>query len=169
MTSFLIWLEATALSIWVRESISVFAFPMILAYHTIGLGFLVGLNAAIDLRILGVARGVPLAKMRSFLPIAWAGFWLNVVSGLLLFMAYPTKALFNPLFYIKLALVTAAVLLLRRISQTVFRDPEFQETAIPQNLRRLAIASLACWALTIAAGRFLAYTYTYLTAYELQR
>ena len=49
-----------------------FAFPGILALHAIGMGFAAGLAAALDLRILGVAPGVPLAEFRRFLPVLWA-------------------------------------------------------------------------------------------------
>ena len=58
---FLIWLEATPLSQWVVGSPSMFAFPGILALHAIGMGLAAGLSAALDLRILGVAPGVPLS------------------------------------------------------------------------------------------------------------
>ena len=47
--SWLLWLESTAFSIWMRESSSLFAFPGILAVHTVGLAFIAGLNAALDL------------------------------------------------------------------------------------------------------------------------
>ena len=60
---YLVWLEATALSTWLRESVSLLAFPFVLVLHTVGMGFLAGANAAIDLRILGVAAGVPLRPM----------------------------------------------------------------------------------------------------------
>src|SRR5262245_40251184 len=53
------WLESTAVSVWINESPSLFAFPGILAAHTIGLGLLAGLNSALDLRLLGVARSIP--------------------------------------------------------------------------------------------------------------
>ena len=54
------WIERTGLSVWIRED-SVWAFPNILILHTIGLAFLVGANVALNARIFGVARGVPLA------------------------------------------------------------------------------------------------------------
>jgi hypothetical protein len=57
MHPFLIWLESTDFSTWVRESPSLFAFPAILSCHTIGMGLVAGTNAAIALRILGVALG----------------------------------------------------------------------------------------------------------------
>jgi len=37
MNAWLAWLEGTALSVWVREDISVFAFPTVLSCHTIGM------------------------------------------------------------------------------------------------------------------------------------
>ena len=166
MDPFFIWLESTSLSVWVRESLSVFAFPMILAYHTIGMGFVAGLSAAVDLRLLGVARGVPLLELKRFFPVMWAGFWLNAVSGVLLLIGYPTKALTNPLFYIKLACVALAVVILRVITNSVFRDATLDLGAIPRRGKLLAGASLFFWAGAILAGRLLAYTYSRLTATE---
>src|SRR4029450_13250960 len=106
----------TTLSQWVVGSPSLFAFPGILTFHAIGMGFAAGISAALDLRILGVAPGVPLAEMRRFMPILWAGFWMNAVSGVLLLIGYPTKALTNPVFYLKLTLIAVAMTLLVRIS-----------------------------------------------------
>jgi hypothetical protein len=93
---FFSWLEATAFSVWVRESPSIFAFPIILAVHTIGLGLLAGINVALDLRMLGFAARIPPAEFRRFWPLMWAGLCLNVISGLALVAAYPTKALTEP-------------------------------------------------------------------------
>jgi len=163
---FLAWVESTALSQWVVGSPSMFAFPGILTLHAIGMGFAVGTSVALDLRILGVAPGVPVAAMRRFMPILWAGFWLNAASGFLLLIGYPTKALTNPVFYLKLLLIGAAMALLVRIGRTVFGDAAASDisgqNASPR-LRRLAIASLVCWASAVIAGRLLAYTYTRLT------
>ena len=77
---FFAWLEGTSFSVWIRESPSVFAFPIILAVHTIGLGLLAGINAAIDLRLLGIAARIPLPEFRRFLPIMRVGLWLITAS-----------------------------------------------------------------------------------------
>lgn len=159
---FLAWVESTALSRWVVESPSIFAFPGILVLHALGMGFAVGISAAMDLRILGVARGVPLAEMRRLLPYLWAGFWLNAVSGLLLLAGYPTKALTNPVFYLKLILIAVAMTLVVRISRHA-ADYANATSDFPAPLRRLAITSLVCWAGAITAGRLLAYTYSRLS------
>jgi hypothetical protein len=150
MDTFLIWLEATGLSTWVRESSSVFAFPSILSLHTVGLGLVVGLSSVISLRILGVAPQVPLWEMKRFLPVMWFGFWLNAVSGVLLLISYPTKALTNPVFYLKLTLIALAVISAVK--------------ALPKESKIWASISLAGWIGAIAAGRLLAYTYTRLMA-----
>ena len=164
---FLAWVESTALSQWVVGSPSMFAFPGILTLHAIGMGFAVGFSAAIDLRILGVAPNVPLRELRRFLPILWAGFWLNAVSGVLLLIGYPTKALTNPVFYLKLTLIAVAMVLLVRISRQVFAAGSSAvnplDPPISSRLRNLAIASLICWSGAITAGRLLAYTYHRLT------
>jgi len=55
----LLWIESTAFSIWMREEPSIYAFPAVLAAHTIGLAFVAGLNVALDLRLLGLAPKVP--------------------------------------------------------------------------------------------------------------
>jgi hypothetical protein len=157
-----VWLESTALNRWLVESTSVFAFPLVLAVHTIGLALLVGLNAALDFRILGVAPQIPVTAFRRFLPVMWAGFWLNAASGVLLLIAYPTKALTNPVFYLKLGLigVATAILLVVRRRLLSERVPSSRTGRV----KLLAVASLVCWAGAIAAGRLLAYTYSRLTA-----
>jgi hypothetical protein len=164
MTPFLAWLESTAVSVWIRESPSLLAFPGILACHTIGMGFAAGINAAVALRILGVAATVPLAEMRRFLPVMWFGFWLNAASGVALLIAYPTKALTNPLFYVKLALVASGVWLVKAIDRHVRGGVSTGDSAPPRITRALAAASLGSWAGAIAAGRLLAYTYSHLMA-----
>ena len=155
---FFAWLESTALSLWIVESSSLLAFPGILAAHTIGLGLLAGLNAALDLRLLGVAPGIPPAAFTRFLPVMWVGLWLNVVTGVALLLGYPTKALTNPVFYLKLALIAVALLILRTTLRRVRAG-----SAATTNTRLLAAVSLAVWAAAIAAGRLLAYTCTRLT------
>jgi len=151
---FFIWLESTAFSVWIRESPSLFAFPMILAAHTIGLGMLAGVDVAHDLRMLGVAPRVPVATFDRFLPVMWIGLGVNAVTGVALLLGYPTKALTNPVFYLKLAFIAAALVLVNAIRRR-------RESGTP---RALAVASLVCWAVAIVAGRLLAYTYTRLDA-----
>jgi hypothetical protein len=148
------WIEQSAYSLWVRESPSLLAFPFMLILHAIGMGFLAGMHIAICLRVLGLASGIPLASMRAFFPFLWFGLAINVFSGVSLLIAYPTKALTNPLFYLKLGLIAAALVGLRWMRRNVFG------LTLPTNAQRVAALSILFWVGAIFAGRWLAYTYT---------
>ena len=102
---FLDWLQNTQLATWISQSDSVWVYPSVLSMHTIGLGVLVGISAAVDLRVLGFASRVPLAPLERFFPIMWAGFWINAVSGAALFAAAATTKGTQWIFYVKLLLV----------------------------------------------------------------
>ena len=96
MDSLFRWIESSALSVWTRESASLIAYPAILSAHAIGMALAAGINAAIALRLLGAASEIPAAELRRYAGVAWIGFVINAVSGMLLLIAYPTKALTNP-------------------------------------------------------------------------
>src|SRR5436190_23334005 len=89
-------IEQSNFSRWVVGSSSVFAFPSILLLHTIGMGIVVGINAGINLRILGFAPAVPLAPLERFLPVLWVGFWVNAATGIVLLAADATTKMVNP-------------------------------------------------------------------------
>ena len=159
MDSLFVWIESSAFSVWVRESTSLFGFPAIISCHTVGLGLVAGLSAAIDLRILGFAPRVPLLEMKRFFWLIWFGFWLNAASGVVLLIAYPTKALTNPVFYAKLTFIALGMVCLGLMQRRIFRDPSLDENPVPRKGRILAVASLVCWAGATTTGRFLAYTH----------
>lgn len=150
------WFERTDLSIWVREEWWVF--PLILSIHAIGMGLAAGSNFAIALRMLGVAKRVPLSMMARFVPLAWIGFIANVFSGLFLLAGYPAKALTNPIFYCKLVLLAVGMWLTDVLSLQVLRPKVFDTGTLPTKFKGYAIVSLLIWIGVITTGRFLAYT-----------
>jgi hypothetical protein len=156
MMPFLGWLEQTGYSVWVREAPTVWAFPFMLILHAIGMGLVAGIHTSICLRVLGVAPTIPLPAMRNFLPAWWLGLVLNVFSGVSLLIAYPAKALTNPLFYIKLGLIAVAIWGFLWMRTRVFGD------SLPAKARNVAALSIFCWGTAIIAGRWLAYTYSML-------
>jgi len=60
-----------------------------------------------------------------------------------------------------LSMVAIAFGLLIRIARDVLRASEVDQKSFAVKSRTLAIASLAAWLGLIAAGRYLAYTYTW--------
>ncbi len=160
MQQFTAWLELTWLSVWVRESPSLLAFPFILIVHAWGMGFMAGGNFAVGLRILGFAPKVPLDVMQKFYPVMWFGFVINAISGVLLLIGYPTKALTNPIFYIKLGCIAVGTFLMTRLARNVVRASKWPTS----KAMWIAGLSLLMWAGAIFAGRFLAYTCKYIMA-----
>jgi hypothetical protein len=157
-------IEETGLSIWIRESDSVFSFWFILSVHAIGMGVAVGASVLIGLRILGFAPDMPIAPLKRFYRFLWIGFWIQVVSGVLLLIGYPTKSLTNPVFYVKLTLIGFAIASMQMMRNRVFADSSLSEASMMANGRVFAICSLIFWVGAVTAGRLLAYTYTVLTA-----
>jgi hypothetical protein len=153
-------IEATSLSVWVRESPSLLAFPGILTLHAIGMGFLVGTAAAVDLRIFGFARRIAMSSLQELVPIMRFGFWLNAISGMLLVIAFPTRQLSNPVFYVKLTLIAIALVDTRLLLQYVARMPSVEGENTQARTKFFAAASLILWAGAIVAGRLLYYTFT---------
>jgi hypothetical protein len=130
---------------------------MIITLHSAGLAVMVGLSVVVALRILGVARGLPLAAMRSVYPMMWLGFGVNAVSGVALIIADPVGMLTNPLVFIKLLLIAAAIVCIVRIERRVLRSPEAQAGVVPSGGKGLALASLVLWAAATTTGRLTAY------------
>jgi hypothetical protein len=158
MTSVLSWLESTWLSTTLRDSPNVFVYPTVLAFHTLGLAFLVGISSAISLRILGVAPEVPLGPLRKFVPLMWLGFVVNALSGILLLLIEPTKFLTMLDFYIKLVAIAGAAVCSRLLYWRRFRLPAKPDKApLTARDKFLASAVLVLWGAAITAGRLTAY------------
>ena len=160
---FLKTIEDSGISTWLRESESPFAFYFVLLFHTFGLALLVGGSAVIDLRLLGIEQEIPLVPLKRLFSVMWLGFAINAASGTLLLVAYPTKALTNPVFYLKLLLIGSAVWIMTRLKTRVFDDLRLNDAEMMVRGKTLAKWSLVLWLAAITAGRLLAYTYKYLT------
>jgi hypothetical protein len=153
----LTWLESTKLAVWLAESPSVWAFPMVLTLHTVGLAALVGASWMLDLRLLGVNRRSPLSAYGWVFPVAGVGLFLNVVTGVLLFIKNATTWGTAVPFLIKMVFVIAGVVTLVPLRAQVLHNNAGNEAG---NLRLLAIASIVAWTGAITAGRLLAYLVT---------
>ena len=140
-----------------------FAFPGILVLHALGMAFLAGGNIALDLRVLGFAWRIPVRSMERFFPVMWFGFSVNAISGILLLIGYPTKALTNPVFYLKLTLILLAMVAMRWLQVRILRNPGPEQDSISGKARLLASVSILLWLGAVTSGRLLAYTANRLT------
>ena len=155
--------EQNPLSLWVRESPSLLAFPFILFLHTLGLAMLAGFNVGLDAWLLG-RRKLPPFELVNVYRVMWLGFGINALSGLVLLAAYPAKALTNWLFFAKMLCIAIALTVLQRLKRELAAAGVTVERDVSAGARRLAVASLLLWTATIFAGRLLAYTHHVLLA-----
>ena len=147
--------EAAGFSSWVRES--VWALFAALIVHTISMAFLLGTAAAIDLRVLGFAQGTRVAMLMRFRPIMLWSAAVSIVSGFVLMAGYPAKALTNPLFYVKLSLLTGAFLCTSRLWRGVV-GAEGEGASASARAKVFAAVSLVLLAAGLTTGKFLAHT-----------
>lgn len=156
MMDVLAWLEGSVFSLWLRESNSIWAYPTVLTLHTFGMMVLVGASSALDLRLLGFGRRIPLGPLRTLFRVMWAGFWINAVTGSMLFAAEATGKGTTTMFFAKLVFVALGIITIVLIERDVYGAGADPVTA-SGTARRLAIASLVVWIAAITTGRLLAY------------
>jgi len=155
-------LEASGLGRAMREWL--WLYPSVEIVHIVGIGLLFGSIAVLDLRLLGVSRGIPVKTLaRHVLPWTAASFLLIVPSGLMMFTAHAGDFISSPVFVIKMGLIMAAGLnaaLFHAItfpSVAVWDAEEMRKLPPPPSVRLAGAASLLIWIAVIACGRLLAY------------
>ena len=131
---------------------------MVLTLHTIGMAVLVGASWVLDMRLLGIGRRVPLSAYRWVFPVLEFGLFVNVVTGILLFIKNATKWGTAIPFLVKMVFIVASVAALAPLRSHVLRnDAANEDNHVSGNLRLLAIASILAWTGAVTAGRLLAY------------
>lgn len=151
-------LENSALAVWVRESPSIFAYTLVLSLHAIGLAMVVGTNTLIALRLLGFAQGMPLGALRRLYKTIWAGFLVNAVSGVLLFIAEARSMAVMPAFWGKLVFVAVGMFVAVKLKRGHLDDESaLASGVVTPPMRTLAKLSLVCWAFALVIGRLTGY------------
>ena len=69
--AFLEWLQQLPFSVWMNESSSLWAFPMFLFMHTLGMSVVAGGSAAIDFALLGFWPRNSLKSLKNVFPYSW--------------------------------------------------------------------------------------------------
>jgi hypothetical protein len=152
------WIKASPTGVFVRDS--TWAFPTLQSLHFIGMTMLIGVVGAIDLRVLGIARGLPIHPLHRFLPLAFVGFFINMITGLILFSHDPYVYSFNASFRWKILLIVVAGLNALWFRLGVFIDVDKWGPGIEASRLAKVISALSIliWIGVITAGRFIAFT-----------
>ena len=150
-------LEMSAVGEAMRQSLMLY--PAVETMHIIGFSILIGSIIAFDLRVLGMARGIPLeAVARLLLRTAWLGFCIAVPMGVLLFITEATSIAENPSFRIKMALIVLAGINMLAFHLGPWRSvASWVGGAAPAAARNGALASVVLWLGVLPGGRLIAY------------
>jgi hypothetical protein len=155
--SFFRALQDSAFTDWFLGSDSIWAYPTVLTLHTVGMAMLVGASIVVHLRVWQVGAAIPITQFRPLYRIIWAGFTINLLSGLVLFVTEAATRVVDPVFYVKLAAIFAALWLGVVVKRRVIDTDRPTQPSSTAPVRSLSAASLALWTTAIVAGRLMAY------------
>jgi hypothetical protein len=135
------------------------AWPVCESLHFMGMSVLVGIVGLFDLRLLGFARGVPIAAFHRLIPIGVAGFAVNAITGFCFLSGTPDQYLFNLAFRWKVTFfVIAGINVVAFYTATFRRLLTLDPGGPPPWAARLAGGvSLCAWIGVMAAGRLLTF------------
>ncbi|PZQ64258.1 MAG: hypothetical protein DI570_06220 [Phenylobacterium zucineum] len=133
-------------------------YPVANLLHIIALTLLIGGIGAVDLRLLGFGRALPLPALSRFLtPFAVTGLLLFFATGIFLFASDGQSLIQSPIFLAKMAglalgLANAATF------NAIYKTRLYEWDAAPPLAGRLmAAGSLIIWLTVASLGRFIAY------------
>jgi hypothetical protein len=131
--------------------------PICEVFHFVGLCMLFGGVLLVNLRLLGLVRGVAFADVNRLLPWAMAGLVINIVTGMLFFLAAPDQYTQNAAFVWKIGvMLIAGVTLLYPVLWDQAGTLAAERRA-PLTARAVAATSICLWIGVIFLGRFLPY------------
>ena len=137
---------------------------VLLMFHSFGMAIIVGVSFLITARLFGMGQSFPLSEAARLLPLGWLGFYVNLISGSLLFISQPRRSLLTVMYDFKMLFVLSACLLilaLGRALRSVEVVPGPDGTAVevvPDRARALALSATILWLMAVAAGRIIGYT-----------
>ena len=153
--AFLAYLKSTAISH--TMTMSPWAWPLCETLHFIGLALLIGAAGLIDLRLMGLMRGVPVSAVMQMRKWAALGVAINVVTGTLFFIGAPDQYIHNPAWKAKLLFLAVAI-----INVAIFETTQGKrmlalpvDTATPRSFKVAGAVSMASWFLVLYFGRML--------------
>jgi hypothetical protein len=160
LEALLVSLEGSGLGQLMRTS-GVWAYGSVNLVHILGVATLFGSVLALDLRLLGLWRRVPLAAIETpTVTLAVCGFIVAAASGVALISTNGSEYVGNPFLVIKLCAIGVGLL---NVGVVQFLPAWRARAAEPHAPRqRLALGlvgatSLACWFGAVAAGRMIGY------------
>ena len=151
------WIESTAIS---KGLFGItWLWPACESLHFIGLCMLIGGAGLLDLRLLGLFRGLHIRHVKALMPWAIGGFAINAATGALFLLMQPHLYLTSAIWwwkvtFIAIAGLNAAFFESRLAIPALSMDPEGDT---PLALKIVGAVSLFSWFAVLYCGRMLPY------------
>jgi hypothetical protein len=159
LDSFCNWLAATTVSQTIQTLDWII--PAVQTVHILAVAAVVTSALMINLRLLGIRRdGQSIAGVaRRFLPFIWWPLPLLLLTGAVLIVAEPARALENPVFLLKMGLLLAAAGVTLACQLPIRSNEAFWELSAGRRraAQLIALASIPLWIAIVCAGRWIAY------------
>jgi uncharacterized membrane protein len=131
---------------------------LLMDLHFIGLALIVGTVGALNLRILGFAKQLPIAPLHKFVPWALAGLGINVTTGMMVLIGMPVYYTFDAVLWLKLLALmllglNAAAFYLTDAFSSVEHVKAGEDATISAKV--LAATSMCLWFAVIMLGRYI--------------
>jgi hypothetical protein len=143
--------------------------PVCEILHFFGMALIIGTIGLVDLRILGVGKGIPIKSLERFVPLGVIGFCINLLTGLTFVggnpVGGPQEYLTNLSFLLKMSLIlVAGVNLLAFYALGIARSANAvaPDGTAPVSAKVVASVSLVAWIGVIIFGRYIMYDDTLL-------
>lgn len=133
-------------------------FPAMETFHFLGMSMIFGAVLMVTLRVLGFYKSIPYSGVHRILPLGLAGLFINVFSGMLLFISDSGRYTAMPGFPPKMvALVIGAVAVIYfSLSDRLWAMKAGDDA--PPFAKLVAVVVLVSWASVIILGRWLPYS-----------
>jgi len=149
------WLETSKLAVFVNNTNWVWSIGE--TVHFIGMALLIGCVGILDLRMLGVGKQLAVGPLHRLIPYGILGFLLNVITGIMFFVAIPRQYMYNVAFIAKVSLIAIAGINVLVFYTTVYKAAERLGPGddAPMKAKVAAIVSMASWFGVMYFGRML--------------
>jgi hypothetical protein len=99
-----------------------------------------------------VLKGIPVLAHSGLFPAAWAGFGINLISGVALYTSHATEYTFQWVFILKLSLLAVGGVFMKLMMNA------YREGAPESKGKLFGGITLVCWVGAIITGRLMAYS-----------
>jgi hypothetical protein len=159
MEAFTEWLSGTSVSLYIQTA--GWVIPTMQIIHIFAIATVLGASVILQLRVLGLAgfSSSTSDTVKAFVPWIWSALPVLAVTGSILIIGEPDRALGSGLevFVTKMVALTVASALTLALQIRTRRGASGDSPIESPLMRATAIATLLCWVVVATAGRWIAY------------